>query len=337
MIVDSCIGRDTRRPAALSYLDDLGVDVATAVKIVVASHWHDDHCEGISTILRAAERALFVCSAALTNDELFSMVAGAKSAMMTSSGVSEFCEIFEILEERKRESTRPDSIAPILAKSGVCVFRRPDRGARRAEVHALSPSDGALKLSWHQVAQSIPQLGQIKRRAVALTPNQVAVVLWVLVGDVQILLGADLEESKSPTLGWRAIVNSAIKPEGAACVFKVPHHGSRDAYNADVWSNMLSPNPCAMLTPFATGGTFLPTDADVLRLRSHTPLVYCTARPGGTRPARRSGAVDGLADQIARSRRAIRGGIGHIRVRGAVSGSRLPLDVHCCRGAYKVE
>jgi hypothetical protein len=337
MIVDSCIDRDTRRPAALSYLNDLGVNIATDVKVVVSSHWHDDHCEGMSTILRAAEHAQFVCSAALTNDEFFAMVAGAKSAMMTSSGISEFHEIFEILEDRHLTPTRPNSIAPFLAKSGVCVFRRPDGEARRAEVHALSPSDGALKLSWHQVAQSVPQLGQVKRRAVALTPNQVAVVLWVLVGDVQILLGADLEETSSPTLGWRAILNSAIKPEGTACVFKVPHHGSSDAYNADVWNSMLSRDPCAVLTPFSTGGRFLPTDADVTRLRSHTSLLYCTSRPGGTRPVRRSGAVDGLADRIARSRRAIRGRMGHIRVRVAVSGSNFPVDIHCCKGAYKVE
>lgn len=334
MIVDSCLDRETRRPVALTYLEELGVDTAE-VKLIVASHWHDDHCQGIADTLRAAQRAEFVCSAALTNQEFLNMVAGSRTAMMISSGVSEIRDILEILEERQQEPARAGSVSPMFAKSGFRAFWRSDGETGGAEVHALSPSDGALRLSWREIAQSIPELGQTKRRAIALRPNQIAVALSVRVGRAAALLGADLEESSSSTLGWRAVISSSVRPRDPASVFKVPHHGSRNAYSADVWSNMLTANPCAIVTPFVTGGTFLPTDADLRRLQVHTTDVYCTARPGGTRPPRRSGAVDGFANRLARSRRAIRGPTGHIRVRAKSSGS--PLDIHCCRGAFRLE
>jgi hypothetical protein len=333
MVVDSCLDRTTGRPVALEYLEELHVDVQTSVKVVVASHWHDDHIQGIARVLSAATSAEFWCSAALTRDEFLTLVGGEPSSLMISSGVSEFREVLEILERRGPQQARTGSISPHLAKSDVCVFRR-HAGAYPAEVHALSPSDGAMKLSWHQIAQSIPRAGDIKRRAVALSPNQIAVALLVIVDGVELLLGADLEESKSPTLGWQAVVGSATRPGKGGHLFKIPHHGSNDAYSRDVWSRMLRPDPHAVVTPFAVGGKFLPSEADLRRLRTHTPNVYCTSRPGGTRPARRSGAVDGLADVIARDRRVVRGSPGHVRVRASRSGP--PLTVHNCNGSFKV-
>lgn len=43
MIVDSCVRVGEKEPVALEYLEKLGVDIATSVTMVVASHWHDDH------------------------------------------------------------------------------------------------------------------------------------------------------------------------------------------------------------------------------------------------------------------------------------------------------
>ena len=64
VVVDSCIDRQSGRPVALEYLRSLGVDVASQIKLVIATHWHDDHIRGIAEILHAAESAKFVNSAA---------------------------------------------------------------------------------------------------------------------------------------------------------------------------------------------------------------------------------------------------------------------------------
>lgn len=335
VVVDSCIDRVTRRPVALEYLGEVGVDVADALKLVVITHWHDDHIQGASRLFREARSAAVSCSAALTSPDFLEMVAAAPRTLMESPGTGEFRDILQIVEDRVSGPTRRGSAAPRLAKENTCLLRREaSTAACAAEIHALSPSDGALRLSWREMAQSLPQVGQPKRRAVALSPNQVAVALWVIVGEVRLLLGSDLEESRSETLGWRAIVNAPSRIPGRAQVFKVPHHGSVNAHSEAVWQQMLVDGAHALLTPFAAGGTFLPTDADMARLLAHTTDLYCTSRPGGTSPSRRSSAVEKMASQVARNRRVIRGEMGHVRVRARIDGSSL--DVHCCRGAYHV-
>jgi hypothetical protein len=319
---------------ALDYLTELGVDIASAVKVVVVTHWHDDHIQGAAQVLEAAKAATFWCSSALKQDEFLAMVAGGSSAMMESSGVAEFYEIMQILRARAPGGARPVSVGPRFAKAETVVFRKNAGTGIPAEVYAVSPSDGAMMLSWREIASSIPELGQPKRRAVALQPNQIAVVIWAKVGDVEMFLGADLEESRSPTLGWQAIVGSTTRPGTAASIVKVPHHGSPTAYSKEVWTKLAKAEPHALVTPFATGGKFLPSDEDLRRIRAHTPELYCTSKPGGARATRRSGAVDGLADRVARNRVKIRGAMGHVRVRAA--NGREPLWTHLCRGAFKV-
>lgn len=65
IIVDSSINRDTRKPAALEYLEGIDVDVSSQVKGVVVTHWHDDHIRGISEIAKKCSSAKFCISAAL--------------------------------------------------------------------------------------------------------------------------------------------------------------------------------------------------------------------------------------------------------------------------------
>src|SRR5476651_2566238 len=73
MIVDSCLKEPRGRPIALEYLESLNVDVGSQVKLVVVTHWNDDHIQGIGEIVRAASSARFACSAALGSREFFSV------------------------------------------------------------------------------------------------------------------------------------------------------------------------------------------------------------------------------------------------------------------------
>jgi len=335
MIVDSCRDRMSRVPVALQYLADLRVDVPKAVKLVVVSHWHDDHIQGAADVIRAAESTSVACSSAVRHEEFLAMVGASPRAMMQSSGVSEMRSILALIQERNLPGTRAGSAGPVLAKANVNLW--PNGSARKlydAEVQALSPSDGACMLSWRAIADGLPELGVPKRRAVVLSPNQVAVVVWVSAGRVRALLGADLEESASPTMGWRAILASPTRPTDRAAIFKVPHHGSINADSPQVWERMLTPEPHALLAPFASGGKFLPTRSDVTRLLSRTPNVHCTAPSGGFSPPFRSSAVEKMARQVTGgTRKAIRGPMGHVRIRGRISGGSL--SVHYCGSAFR--
>jgi len=78
MIVDSCV--QSNRQPALDYLHAMDVDPAVAVKLVVATHWHDDHVRGIADVLATCRTAAFACSAALSPDELLQTIGALEPA-----------------------------------------------------------------------------------------------------------------------------------------------------------------------------------------------------------------------------------------------------------------
>src|SRR4051794_14613649 len=69
-IVDSCIDRATDLPASIAYLRSIGVDPTSAVRLVVISHWHDDHIRGLTSTVTACPEARVVCSAAMHDSEI---------------------------------------------------------------------------------------------------------------------------------------------------------------------------------------------------------------------------------------------------------------------------
>src|SRR5258707_5632727 len=59
MVVDSCRDPETRSPMPLEYLAEIGVDLADSIKLIVATHWDDDHIDGIGELFYRAKSAVF--------------------------------------------------------------------------------------------------------------------------------------------------------------------------------------------------------------------------------------------------------------------------------------
>lgn len=313
IVVDSCLDRDSGFPAALKYLRSIGVDPSTSVRLVVATHWHDDHMRGLASVFEECTSAKFICSTSLRNDEFLTLVHGlGKRSMMTNSGVEEFPQIIQLLKQRV-QSSRPESRGPEFAIADRLLWRR--EGSLPVEIYALSPSSATIALGYGEIAQLLPSDLQPKRRAIALRPNRAAVVLWVRVADIALLLGSDLEETGDLATGWSAIVGSNTRPAGRASVFKIPHHGSVTADHPSIWSEMLIEKPLAALTPFAQGNTSLPTRTDVRRICNHTPNAYATARLVTTATRKRDRTVEKTIRETVRSIRVIAGPTGHVRFR----------------------
>lgn len=315
MVVDSCLDRATGRPVAVEYFKRISVDVRTAVQRIIVTHWHDDHIGGVSEIAREAAGARISCSAALRKPEVQDFIAASRIAV-DSPGGSELSEIFRLLQARKPPGAPAATVAPLWASAGRLLFEQQSlSGGYDARVWSLSPSDGAIGLSFYEVTGFLPKQKERQRRAVVLSPNRTSVVLWVAVGALRILLGGDLEEGGGPLLGWRAILASDPAPSGRAEVFKVAHHGSKNADHSGIWTQLLMPGPVAVVTPFAAGRSPLPTGTDVERIKARSGVAYCTGRTGGWAPPRRSGAVERTVREMARDRRVLRGPGGHIRLR----------------------
>lgn len=276
MLVDSCLD-DHKRPAGLAYLRDLGVSFEQ-VKIIVATHWHDDHIGGLAEIVQECPEAEFVYSGALRTDEFHALVgAYAERSHMESSGVAEFAEITRIFKGRVGSSPRP------ALESRRLWFR--DQPEPAASIEALSPCDAEVLRSQEALAELLPKENSRKRAVVASEPNHASVVLSVTCGEAQILLGADLEETGNPATGWSALLERA-RLTNRATVFKVPHHGSPDADQPRVWEELLCDRPWAIVAPFVWGRVKRPGDADQARLRERTDRAYLTAPPERRRKKR---------------------------------------------------
>ena len=331
LIVDSCINKSAKIPAGISYLRKLGINPSNAVKIVLASHWHDDHIRGLASVFEECQVAQFFCAASLRAPEFLTLVrlAGARSV---DQGVQEFAKIIELLRERSASKKSP---GPQFAVENTRLWLRDDHGLR-AEVFALSPSSASVNQAFNEISQLIPSSGQPKRRLVPLRPNHAAVVLSVTVGDQSIILGSDLEETTDPLTGWSVIVDSTGRSTGRAQVFKIPHHGSENGHQSRVWSEMLDREPVAVLTPFINGGIALPTRPDVRRISLLTPNAFSTAQLQVNQQKRRRGALERTIKEVVRSIRIKPNVPGHIRLRKRISDASDPWRIELFDGAVQL-
>ena len=337
VVVDSCLNPRTRVPAALEYMDALGVDVGTSLKLLVLTHWHDDHVRGATATLQRASAAQVACSAKDHGPAFFKALEAARAARLPGTGFNEMAGVLDILLQRRMPGQRPESVGPVWAAEGKTLLLR-DNGSSDGvpmQVVALSPSDGTLTLALHELQPFLPRPAGPERRAVRLTPNQRSVVVLAEAGTRSVLLGADLENTPNPATGWNAVVQSHVRPTGRSEVFKVPHHGSVGADNEDVWREMLTERPIACVTPFSRGRSPLPTSKDLRRLGERTDRAYCTRPVRGPKPRRKPPAVERTIRGVVKRRRSMEGPLGHIRVRGSLTDGS-PLCVELFGPAFEV-
>ena len=321
IIVDSCID-EHRTPRALRYLEGLGVDPAQAVALIVATHWHDDHIRGMARLVDACRQATFCCAAALCQKEFLSAVATLERRHLTvvGSGARELYNLFARRGEAKAK--------PAYAIANRSIFTRGG-----CKVWSLSPSDTAFQNFLRTIGDLLPREGQAKTRIPDLSPNDVAVALWIEVGDVAVLLGSDLERQ-----GWVKILQSAERPPGQASAFKMAHHGSENANVPEVWQRMLEPESFAVLTPWRKGGSALPSQKDAKRILSNTTNAYASAQSKSVAasPARRNRMVDRTIRESGVELRRLAMSPGAVRLRRPISTS-APWQVELFGAACHLE
>lgn len=324
IIVDSCTSPVGDEPAALGYLRSIGVDPDASVRMIVATHWHDDHIQGLATLLSECSNAQFVMSAALGTQQFFQLVleVNAQNRLVKhNSSASEFAEVLDVLESRTRG---PYAVGPsVYAQDGSRIFRGGYAGT--AEVWALSPSAATFTNTLTNLAGQLLTGGDCKRFK-RFAPNEVSVALLVRAERYDLLLGADLENTVAPEFGWKAVLSSTVRPATQAATFKVAHHGSANADHDEVWSKMLVKEPVAVVTPFAKLAEPLPRATDVQRIKSHTTELYCTTWRPSKKPPRRRG-VDGIIRGATKTRSAVNPESGHLCLRIDLSNSVATLPI----------
>lgn len=323
MIVDSCRSGKEGCPAALEYLERIGVNIEHDVRLIVATHWHDDHIRGLATLVKRATNAEFICSAALLCEEFLTLVNADKIVKLigNSSGVSEFAHILDIISKRskKRYVTGPDH----WASEGKRVHNDPDTGV---EVWALSPSSQTITDAKAAFASTMPQVGEDIGRFCSQNPNDFSIALMVLAPGINLLLGGDLEKGRDEKRGWQAVLRSTVIPQQASHFYKVAHHGSKGADLDGIWKDLLVEQPYTLIAPYARGGSPLPSNDDIKRIKRHTNHAYCTVWPITKEPKKRDSSVQQTLNEMVITHRELRKEAGHICMRFPFKGS-FPQDV----------
>lgn len=320
VVVDSCLN-DRTTPVALNYLRNLGLNPPDVVRLIVATHWHDDHIKGMGRLVEVCDETQFCCASVHCQRELLETIGALSSRPMstTGSGLQELYKVMSLLVERNS--------SPIRAISNRLIYNLDG-----CEIWALSPFDRDFDTFLRELDRLIPKEYETKRRISTLTPNKVAVVLLVKNNDAAILLGSDLDGR-----GWWEILENQERPRSKACVFKIPHHGSHNAHEDRVWEEMLDREPIATVTPWRKGGQALPTQRDVRRILSFAKRAYATAatRDLDRKPARRSGMVDKTIRESGIEIRRLDYTNGMVRLRRQI-GKQSDWDIELVKPAYRL-
>ncbi|QQO30114.1 hypothetical protein IMZ21_20025 [Klebsiella michiganensis] len=271
MIIDSCMN-DDKKPAALDYLINHGVDVKNEVKLIILSHFHDDHIKGIYEIIESCSASKVVISAALNTEEFRNYI---HALSVNGEEMAKTKEINKVM-----------SLIPMLHKSNRLIYAKRDctlyRSKASVQVHSLSPSDSDITTSNLDFANSTKlsaNFSEIATSARLVNPNHYCVVTRIFSptsSNNEILLGADLEVSKGS--GWDEVCNAVNRPEpNLISVFKLPHHGSKTGYHEPTWSKLINGKPISILTTFDKSS--LPREDMINLYRSKSSALYCTSLP----------------------------------------------------------
>jgi len=274
-IVDSCLESESKKPASIAYLESLGIDPGEAVKVVAASHWHDDHIKGLADTVKSCQSANLAFGSAFTRDEFLALLQYHEDQPVEKidRGGTEFLKCLRYAAMNGRQ------IKPLVADTVIIDI---DPGSlahgKRVELRALSPSSAQFMDFMRQCPNLVTaNLGKPKTRLVPPNRNDLSVAMLFSIGNQSVLLGADLEEVGNPAKGWQAVITLRGSRKHLSHIHKIPHHGSCGAHHDQVWQRLLCPNTWSVVTPWMHGRKVLPQQTDKARIKKLSTKSYLTS------------------------------------------------------------
>lgn len=314
IVVDSCIEPGSNKSLPLQYLEELNVDVTTQVRLIVCTHWHDDHIKGISELYEKCEAAKFCVADTLDLKKFLYLVKldyTKHAGKVSNSSTVEFNKCVDLANSRN------GAVIKRASKNKVLHTERFDNFI--SQIISLSPSDFAKGRFDNEISSLINDFGENKK-VVASDPNSNSVVILLNIGNHSAILGADLEVKDNDDEGWLNILNKHEEIfEKKSTLFKISHHGSANGYHEKIWADLLEKNAVAGLTPY-NRGYGLP-EAEMLQVyESHTENLYITSPViSPKKPKKREKQLEKLISFFNSSLREIKFQVGVIR-------SRTPIE-----------
>lgn len=314
IVVDSCFDPVSKKNLAVEYLERIGVDIENDVRIVLCTHWHDDHILGMSQLLDLSKNATFVMAKVNDRTKFLRLINldYLKLDKSSNSTTTEFHKCLEILEKRQ--------IPPVSAISDRLIHKS-FFNAQVFEIFTLSPSDLTIQEFDSEISTLITQFGGSNKQIIVNSPNDKSVALYLKIGHERILLGSDLEVGNNPEKGWLHILSSSNSIDKKSSLFKIPHHGSHNGYHKDIWINLLASNPISKITPWSRGKG-LPKEEMLEVYKNHTNNLYITSTNSIPKPKKR----DNLDPSINKFIKSVRPSLEEIKYKHGMIRSRINHD-----------
>ncbi|ELO1773918.1 MBL fold metallo-hydrolase [Vibrio fluvialis] len=261
----------SKKPAAIDYLENKGLDPKEVLKYIVISHFHSDHITGMLDLITfSAPDAKVYISEALTIQEAVKYYSHLMESHTDAelSGVDELKRIFSYLRNNQRHAIK-------LVQDKV-IFDNDDY-----IVSAISPSDFDKSESQETFINLLAQCEPgVLPQAARINPNHFCVVLSIKCkgSNKHVLLGADLEICNDPNGGWESAIDSVTAPKGKNVnVFKIPHHGSATGFHQRTWDDIVEQDAYAILTTFDRCS--LPKEEYIKVFKDYTSNLFSTTSP----------------------------------------------------------
>lgn len=271
VVVDSCQNPFTKESLPVNFFIENKIDFKN-VKLIICTHWHDDHLKGLCKLLELCSEAIFSCARANDLEKFLRFVSldYEKYEISTSnSSTIEFNKCLNIIKDRGQ-------FIKFSARDMLLYSSRFED--QNLEIYSLSPSDMSSQLFDLQLSTLMRDYCQLNRKVPSQSPNSLSVVLYLKLGHHCFLLGSDLERSNSKDDGWDDIIlNSQVVKVNSKCIyFKIPHHGSENGYHEEQWTKLVIEKPIGTLTPWNKNKQ-LPKEKMISKYKSVTNELYITS------------------------------------------------------------
>lgn len=273
-IIDSCINPSTKKPLTIEYLENIGVDVSKEVKYVICTHWHDDHIRGLSTVLEKCKEAKF-CMPSVNDKAKFLTYVNLeyeKARKGSLSSLKEFKDCLRIVQERLKQPKRLKIDLAIYQAD----FEFQKESSCKIELYALSPSEAVITHFDKELSDLINNFDLSKKSIPEKSANEKSSVLLFKYGSFSAILGADLEVSSKLDEGWFDILNNSEVRKGKSIIYKIPHHGSSNGYNQDIYENLFEQNAILKLSPWNRRNK-LPEAEMLDKYKKHSKEIFITS------------------------------------------------------------
>ena len=299
ILIDSFKNPQTNAPIAIDYLLNVGLN-ENAIVGIICSHWDNDHIQGIASIASKIQKPIdvYIPIAQSSRDfERFVTFLQTNNNPEEPYSTSEYINLLKLNEQKK--------IHICYTKAYTLLFPNllSQMGKDSASIVALSPSEETVNSFISAI--SLPREKDYIKN-IRISNNNISIVTLISRIVDNVLFGGDLENTNND---WDIIASNYAFDEKCH-VFKIPHHGSKNAYSEKVWERMIE-KPISIITRFNPSN--LPTEENIDLIKKQSEKVYIIG--GESKEDKKTGVkLKGTESDIRNNIRIIDKKIGLIRL-----------------------